>query len=158
MSGDEDDRDAFAAAMRGVKRLRATPRVVGSAPRRPALRAAAQPPPTSGPAEPADTQLLKQLKRRLRRGELEIAAELDLHGATAAEAPALLDAFLAECREHGVRCARVVHGKGRRSGPEGPVLKGTVHERLARASGVLGFVTAEPRDGGSGAVVVFLDR
>jgi DNA-nicking Smr family endonuclease len=101
---------------------------------------------------------VKRLKRSLRRGELAIGAELDLHGATAAEAPALLDAFLDECRRHGVRCARVIHGKGRRSGPEGPVLKGNVHERLARAPGVLGLVAAEPRDGGSGAVLVLLGR
>jgi DNA-nicking Smr family endonuclease len=158
MSGDEDDRDAFAAAMRGVKRLSATPRVVRARPRRSARPAIAQPAPMSSAAEPSGAELVKQLKRRLRRGELDIAAELDLHGATAVEAPALLDAFLAECREHGVRCARVIHGKGRRSGPEGPVLKGMVHERLAHTSGVLGFVMAEPRDGGSGAVVVFLER
>jgi DNA-nicking Smr family endonuclease len=99
---------------------------------------------------------VKQLARRLRRGELPVGAEIDLHGATAAEAPARLDEFLLECREHGVRCARIVHGKGRRSGPEGPVLKGIVLERLARAPGVLGFVAAEPKDGGSGATLVFL--
>jgi DNA-nicking Smr family endonuclease len=57
-----------------------------------------------------------------------------------------------------VRCARVIHGKGRRSGPEGPVLKGIVHERLERAPGVLALVAAEPRDGGSGAVLVLLGR
>ncbi|HZF28209.1 MAG TPA: Smr/MutS family protein [Gammaproteobacteria bacterium] len=173
MSGDEDDRDAFAAAMRGVKRLRAAPRVGRAPPPKTARRAGTRAAPPSAAPEPtamdggsaaiagrtlrpSSAPLVKQLRRRLRRGELEIAAELDLHGATAVEAPALLDAFLDECREHGVRCARVVHGKGRRSGPEGPVLKGIVHERLARAPGVLGFVTAEPRDGGSGAVLVFL--
>lgn len=173
MSGDQDDRDAFAAAMRGVKRLRAAPRVGRAPPRKTPRRAAAQPAPASAAPErpamdgrsaaiagrtsrPSGAPLVKQLKRRLRRGELEVAAELDLHGATAIEAPALLDAFLAECRAHGVRCARVIHGKGRRSGPDGPVLKGIVHERLAHAPGVLGFVSAEPRDGGSGAVLVFL--
>lgn len=155
MSGDEDDRDAFAAAMRGVKRLRAAPRVGRAPPPKTARRAGTRAAPASAAPE-STAPLVKQLRRRLRRGELEVAAELDLHGATAVEAPALLDAFLDECREHGVRCARVVHGKGRRSGPEGPVLKGIVHERLARAPGVLGFVTAEPRDGGSGAVLVFL--
>lgn len=153
MNGDEDDRDAFAEAMRGVKPLRATPRV-GRAPPRGRTRRA-KPAPGAGP-RPPDAQLLKQLKRRLRRRELEVGAELDLHGATAAEAPGLLDAFLAECRQHGVRCARIVHGKGRRSGPEGPVLKGIVQERLARAPGVLGVVPAEPKDGGSGASLVFL--
>jgi DNA-nicking Smr family endonuclease len=152
MNGDDDDRDAFAKAMRGVKPLRATPRV-GSAPPRPKARRA----PTAASEPPTgDPQLLKQLKRRLRRGELAIGAEIDLHGATAAATPALLDAFFMECRAHGVRCARVVHGKGHRSGPGGPVLKGIVHERLTHTPGVLGFVGAEPRDGGSGATLVFL--
>ena len=163
MTGNEDDRDAFAAAMRGVKPLRAAPRVASAAPRRkprraPASSAAASAPPGSAPVEPSGPRQLKDLKRRVRRGELAIAAELDLHGATAAAAPALLEAFLAECGEHGVRCARVIHGKGRRSGPEGPVLRGIVHERLAHAPSVLGLVGAEPRDGGSGAVLVFLRR
>jgi DNA-nicking Smr family endonuclease len=116
------------------------------------------PPAPLPPAAPSNAQLVKRLKRSLRRGELAIGAELDLHGTTAAEAPALLDAFLEECRRHGVRCARVIHGKGRRSGPEGPVLKGIVHERLERAPGVLALVAAEPRDGGSGAVLVLLGR
>ncbi|HEX5049450.1 MAG TPA: Smr/MutS family protein [Gammaproteobacteria bacterium] len=153
MKGDEDDRDAFAEAMRGVKPLRATPRVGRAPPRNKARRPKSLP--DAGP-QPPDAQRLKQLKRRVRRRELEVGAEIDLHGATAAEAPGLLDAFLAECREHGVRCARIVHGKGRRSGPEGPVLKGIVQEQLARAPGVLGFVPAEPKDGGSGASLVFL--
>ena len=96
--------------------------------------------------------------RQLRRGKIRATAELDLHGATAVEAAALLDDFLAECRERGVGCARVVHGKGHRSGPEGPVLKGIVHERLALAPDVVAFVPAEPRHGGSGAVLVLLRR
>ncbi|HET8696595.1 MAG TPA: Smr/MutS family protein [Gammaproteobacteria bacterium] len=160
MSGNDDDRDAFAAAMRGVKPLRGTARAdharaQRTAQRRTARRPAAPPPP---PAAASNAQLVKRLKRSLRRGELTIGAELDLHGATAAEAPVLLDAFLEECRQHGVRCARVIHGKGRRSGPEGPVLKGIVHERLARAPAVPGLVPAEPHEGGSGAVLVLLRR
>ncbi|HET8697955.1 MAG TPA: Smr/MutS family protein [Gammaproteobacteria bacterium] len=160
MSGNDDDRDAFAAAMRGVKPLRRKARTdqartQQAAPRRLARRTSAAPPP---PAAASNAQAVKRLKRSLRRGELTIGAELDLHGATAAEAPALLDAFLDECRQHGVRCARVIHGKGRRSGPEGPVLKGIVHERLARAPSVLGLVPAEPHEGGSGAVLVLLRR
>ena len=162
MKGDEDDRDAFAEAMRGVKPLRATPRVDPAPPRKSARRAtkpAGDTPPATGSApQPPHPQLLKQLKRRLRRGELGVGAELDLHGVTAAAAPTLLEEFFAECREHGVRCARVVHGKGRRSGPEGPVLKGIVLERLARVPGVLGFAAAEPKHGGSGATLVFLTR
>jgi len=159
MNGDEDDRDAFAKAMRGVKPLRVTPRVGSAPPRRAARRAATatRESPTED-ARPTNPQLLKQLKRRLRRGELAVDAELDLHGATATEASARLDEFLAECREHGVRCARIVHGKGRRSGPEGPVLRGIVLERLARVPGVLGFAAAEPKHGGSGATLVFLTR
>jgi len=164
MSGDEDDREAFAAAMRGVKRLRDVPRV-GRAPSpkssTPKLPRRTPSPSVQRPSAPqaapaAAAAGLKAMRRQLRRGELSVGAELDLHGATAAQAPTLLHAFLAECRMHGVRCARVIHGKGRRSGPDGPVLKGVAHDLLARSPEVLGFTAAEPRDGGSGAVLVLL--
>jgi DNA-nicking Smr family endonuclease len=53
-------------------------------------------------------------------------------------------------------CVRVIHGKGRRSGPRGPVLKNVVNQWLQRNGDVLAFGSARSIDGGSGAVYVLL--
>jgi DNA-nicking Smr family endonuclease len=94
--------------------------------------------------------------RRLRRGEYRIEREIDLHGLTVAEAKQALRQFLIDalCRE--VRCVRIVHGKGLRSGHRGPVLKTAVGAVLRRSGAVLAFVSARPADGGTGAVYALL--
>jgi DNA-nicking Smr family endonuclease len=93
---------------------------------------------------------------RLRRGTYVVGGEIDLHGMTGAEAKAALRTFIAECVGQRVRCARVVHGKGRRSGPRGPVLKNVVNHWLQHADDVLAFGSARAVDGGSGAIYVLL--
>ena len=50
--------------------------------------------------------------RKLRRGEFSIEAELDLHGQTKIEAPQATVQFLHYCRDQGLRCVRIIHGKG----------------------------------------------
>jgi DNA-nicking Smr family endonuclease len=50
----------------------------------------------------------------------------------------------------------VIHGKGRGSGPRGPVLKHVVNHWLRRMDDVAAFATARPVDGGTGAVYVLL--
>ena len=85
-------------------------------------------------------------------------AEIDLHGMTTSEAQAALRDFMAECAADGLQCVRVVHGKGRGSGPRGPVLKTNVNRWLRRWAIVLAFCTALPRDGGTGAIYVLLQR
>jgi len=94
--------------------------------------------------------------RRLRRGEFRVQREIDLHGMTVAEAKAALREFLVRSLERGVRCVRIVHGKGLRSGNRGPVLKSTVSALLRRTEAVLAYVSARPVDGGSGALYVLL--
>ena len=93
---------------------------------------------------------------RLRRGEYAVAAEMDLHGMTAVQARAALAEFIKEALLHGQSCVRVVHGKGRRSGPRGPVLKNVVNQWLRKCDAVNAFGSARPIDGGSGAVYVLL--
>jgi DNA-nicking Smr family endonuclease len=51
---------------------------------------------------------------------------------------------------------RIVHGKGKRSGNRGPVLKHLVNHWLQRMDAVLAFGSARAVDGGSGAVYVLL--
>jgi DNA-nicking Smr family endonuclease len=94
--------------------------------------------------------------RRLRQGRFSIEDEIDLHGLNRAEARVALRVFLGEAIERRLGCVRVVHGKGSRSGPHGPVLKNRVHYWLSQWDEVLAFVSARRRHGGSGAVYVLL--
>lgn len=94
--------------------------------------------------------------RRLRRGEYRVEREIDLHGLTVAEAKQALRQFLIDALHRQVRCVRIVHGKGLRSGHRGPVLKGAVSVVLRRTGAVLAFVSARPADGGSGALYALL--
>jgi DNA-nicking Smr family endonuclease len=96
--------------------------------------------------------------RRLRRGQYAVQAEIDLHGLGRQAAHAALRAFIAESTERGLSCVRVIHGKGRRSGPRGPVIKHVVDHWLRRMQSVAAFASARPVDGGTGAVYVLLAR
>ncbi|MBI1731613.1 MAG: Smr/MutS family protein [Gammaproteobacteria bacterium] len=96
--------------------------------------------------------------RRLRRGQFRVEAELDLHGFTADAARLALAGFLTRSRQEGKRCVRIIHGKGRRSHQGRPVLKTRVHHWLRQRRDVLGFCSALPPDGGTGAVYVLLKR
>ena len=100
---------------------------------------------------------LKVLKD-LRRGRYSIQSELDLHGLTADEARVMLRDFMTEVMLEGHRCVRIVHGKGLRSGPRGPVLKVKLNKWLPQWEQVLAFTTAPARDGGTGALYVLLAR
>ena len=103
-------------------------------------------------------QVTARLLERLRRGEFAIEDQIDLHGLTARQAREALREFLATALARGLHCVRVVHGKGLRSGPAGPVLKHAVNVWLRRLEPVLAFASAPRRDGGTGAVYVLLAR
>jgi DNA-nicking Smr family endonuclease len=94
--------------------------------------------------------------RKLRRGEWSIQAEIDLHGLRTDDAREALATFLREAVRQGLRCVRVVHGKGLGSPGKTPVLKGKVHGWLVQKNEVLAFVQARGDEGGAGAVVVLL--
>lgn len=102
--------------------------------------------------------LQKKHVRRLRRGQIPIDAEADLHGMRSGAALALLAEFLSESRAAGARCVRIIHGKGLGSRGGHAVLKWEVDRWLRRDEGVMAFCTAQPRDGGTGAVYVLLKR
>jgi DNA-nicking Smr family endonuclease len=97
-----------------------------------------------------------QVMRRLRRGLIPIEDELDLHGLTQSVARDHLAQFLNHSRDAGRRCVRIIHGKGYRSGPRGPILKIAVDTWLRRHGDVMAFTSARPIDGGTGAVYVLL--
>ncbi len=94
--------------------------------------------------------------RKLRKGGWSIQGEIDLHGLRREEAREALAAFLRESLKRGLRCVRVVHGKGLGSPGKTPVLKGKVHSWLVQKDEVLAFVQARADEGGAGAVVVLL--
>jgi DNA-nicking Smr family endonuclease len=100
--------------------------------------------------------------RRLRRGELSAQEELDLHGLDAAQAQQLLREFLLDARKHGLGCVRIIHGKGRGAAEldssGAPILKNLVDRVLRHRADVLGFHSAPPAQGGTGAVVVLLSK
>lgn len=94
--------------------------------------------------------------RRLRSGQWRVQAELDLHGLRRDDARTALSHFIREATLRGLRCVRVVHGKGLGSPGKTPVLKSRVHSWLVQKSEVLAFVQARPAEGGSGALLVLL--
>ena len=98
-----------------------------------------------------------RIVRRLRRGEYRVQREIDLHGMGVPQAKQALRRFLIEALEEQVRCVRIVHGKGLRSGHRGPVLKGVVSVLLRNTGAVLAYVSARPVDGGTGALYVLLE-
>jgi DNA-nicking Smr family endonuclease len=173
---EEDDDALFRHAMRDVQPLkrplrvppaRNTPRARAKFAR--AERAAVLQESLSGGADlyevqPGDELLFRRagvpdtVLRRLRRGTYRVESEIDLHGLTVSQATAQLKDFLREARAHQLRCVRVIHGKGLRSGTRGPVLKNTVNALLRRSDPVLAFASAQPAAGGTGATLVLLAR
>ncbi|GAB6044359.1 Smr/MutS family protein [Endothiovibrio diazotrophicus] len=102
--------------------------------------------------------LQHNVMRKLRRGQYAVGAELDLHGLTVELARRELAEFLLAALARGMRCVRVIHGKGRRSSAKGPILKGKVDRWLRQRDEVLAYCSARPVDGGTGALYVLLRR
>lgn len=96
--------------------------------------------------------------KKLRRGEFALEAELDLHGKTVDESRTAVASFLPECQKQGLRCVRVIHGKGHGSFNKQPVLKSHVNHWLRQRNEVLAFCSARAADGGTGAMYVLLKK
>jgi DNA-nicking Smr family endonuclease len=171
---DEDEMGLFREATRGVKPLAHAVRVTTEPPKpRPRARftradrmlvleeilhgSADEPELTAAdPTVFARPGVSETTLRKLRRGQYRVQAELDLHGLSLTEAKIELREFLTAALQRNVRCLRIVHGKGLRSGPKGPVLRQLVNNALRRTAQVLAFVSARQVDGGTGAVYVLL--
>ena len=93
---------------------------------------------------------------KLRRGHWVVQAAIDLHGLVSDEARLYVAAFLADCKKRGIRCVRIVHGKGLGSRNREPVLKHKLRNWLMQKDEVIAYAQARPADGGSGAVIVLL--
>ena len=99
-----------------------------------------------------------QVLKKLARGDYAAQEELDLHGLPARTAETLLREFLRDCRVHGLGCVRIVHGKGRNSEERLPVLKNLVDRVLRHRADVLAFHSPPAAQGGTGAVLVLLEK
>ena len=102
------------------------------------------------------TGLPTDVLRKLRRGQWVVQASLDLHGLTTDAARTALGRFLGMARHSGIRCVRIVHGKGTRSPNNVAVIRNKVRLSLSLRDEVLAFCDAAPADGGAGAVIVLL--
>lgn len=100
----------------------------------------------------------RRSRERMRRGQVDIGARIDLHGMTQAEAHRALGGFLFDAQTSGQKAVLVITGKGKMG--EG-ILRDAVprwlnepdNRRMIRA-----FSYAAPKDGGEGALYVLLKR
>lgn len=127
-------------------------------------------PETSSPrkVEKNASQLDRRTEERLRQGKLPIDGRLDLHGYRQDEAKSALQEFIQSAQAEGKRCVLVITGKGT---PEEPaadwtksprgILRQRVPEWLSEhplSNIVLKTIPARRKDGGEGALYVYLRR
>ncbi len=96
--------------------------------------------------------------KKLRTGKFVVEGELDLHGQTVVEAREHVARFIHEAQMRGLRCVRIIHGKGLTSPNKLPVLKNKVNQWLQQKDEVMAFCSALPVDGGTGAVYALLKK
>jgi len=94
--------------------------------------------------------------RKLRGGGWVTQDQLDLHGLRTDQARQALSQFVRDSMKRGMRCVRIIHGKGLGSLGKKPVLKNKVRNWLVQKDEVLAFCQARAADGGSGALMVLL--
>jgi predicted TIM-barrel fold metal-dependent hydrolase len=82
--------------------------------------------------------------------EIPVDGVLDLHTFQPREVAGVVDAYLAACRERGIRNVRIIHGKGTGT------LRATVHALLRRHPAVRTFSAAPESAGAWGATLVRL--
>ncbi len=95
--------------------------------------------------------------RKLHEGQFSVQDCLDLHGLHIDEAETEIESFIRGSLKMGIRCIKIIHGRGLRS-PKGPVLKDAVIKWLSGRyrKNIIAFVTARQCDGGLGALYVLL--
>lgn len=105
--------------------------------------------------------------QRLKRGQIQIEATLDLHGLSLREAYNQALNFISRCYMGNKRCVLIITGKGRRQfnrdvdAPKRGVIRDALPGWLEDAplkSMVLKYSHAVPKDGGQGAFYVYLRR
>lgn len=95
--------------------------------------------------------------RRLKQGGYHLDARLDLHRYTVEQARAAVFRFIQDCRRFDVRAAIILHGKGER-GDQKAIIKSHVNYWLRQIPDVLAFHSAQPAQGGAGALYVLVKK
>jgi DNA-nicking Smr family endonuclease len=182
----DDDAALWAEVMRDARALdpaarrrsadqptmpKSAPPPTESASSRPSPKTAPPPPVRNTPAPPTPgTGTDGRTQSRLRRGQIEIDARIDLHGQTQQQARPALESFLANSAARGHRCVLVITGKGSARDDDAPgfmpdrargVLREQVPRWLALAPLAQHVVTWQPaarQHGGAGALYVLVRR
>jgi len=118
----------------------------------------AQPTPAPDLSHGAGPGLDRRTQERMRRGQIDISACIDLHGMTQAEAHRTLGGFLFDVQAQGHKAVLVITGKGKMG--EG-VLRDAVPRWLNEPENrqmIRAFSHAAPKDGGEGALYVLMKR
>lgn len=165
------DAELFRQALEGVTKLPPSNRIAPARPRPEPVplvpvRGARAPAPADtlsdhGAGEAPLTEFLRNgisrmTLRKLRRGQFPVQDSLDLHGLDSDSARRLLLDFLGEATARGLRCVRIVHGKGRHTASGEGILKTRARHWLTQCAEVLAFCEAPPGHGGGGAVLLLL--
>ena len=98
------------------------------------------------------------LFKRLKKGQITVEEELDLHHCTVAEAKKLILGYILEAYDKGLQCVRIIHGKGHNSKEGYSLIKYAVNHWLQQVPMVRAFCSCVPKDGGTGAIYVLLDK
>ncbi|RDI46034.1 Smr/MutS family protein [Aquicella lusitana] len=166
----QEDIDAFLQAMKGTKPLTQNKiRLVSSPPKRTIRLPAAEDEPliiresqALAAVEGEDfigykhPSISNKMLRKLRKGQYNVEAILDLHGMSIEEAKIATDRFLQQCLHEGIRVGLIIHGKGRHS--QTPILKNKLNHWLRELDVVLAFCSAAPSHGSRGAIYILLKR
>ncbi|RTE67573.1 DNA mismatch repair protein MutS [Amphritea opalescens] len=99
-----------------------------------------------------------KLMKRLKQGHVPWDAGLDLHGYTLDDARTELGSFIRECSNQQLRCVMVIHGKSNSIEGQHARMKSYVNDWLRQMNQVIAFSSAQPKDGGTGALYVLLKR
>lgn len=93
--------------------------------------------------------------RKLRKGQYNVEATLDLHGFSVNKAEIALKEFLCESLQQEHRVVVVIHGKGKQ---RLPILKNKLNHWLRTVKDILAFCSASSAHGRHGAVYILLKK
>jgi DNA-nicking Smr family endonuclease len=116
-------------------------------------------PDTQEYVEWANPEFRDDILQRMHEGHFSIQAFLDLHGCSVHEAELEVADFLRDAFKKGLRCVKIIHGRGLRS-TRGARIKEAIVKRLSGhyRNDIIAYVTARQCDGGLGALYVLLRR
>lgn len=93
----------------------------------------------------------------MKRGDIRIEAEIDLHRLNSSQATQQVSRFIDHSQQRGLRWIRIIHGKGNTQ-TNRSILKSVINQLLRRNEKVLAFRSCHQKDGGTGACYVLLKK